>query len=104
MAENARGRDEMEGGQMVGQLRRRGLIAGVAALAAAGLAKLAGAGRAEASHDSTTTYTPDNTMHVDVINTTLGTTSVLSSISGGNPALAGVNNNPATSPGAIGGI
>ncbi len=88
-----------------GGVKRRGLIAGAAALAAAGLAKLAGAGRAEASHDSTTPYTSDNTMHVDVVNTTLQTTTVLSSAAAGRvPALEGTNNNPATSPGGIGGI
>src|SRR6266540_534737 len=79
-----------------GGVKRRGLIAGAAALAAAGLAKLAGAGRAEASHDSTTPYTSDNTMHVDVVNTTLQTTTVLSSAAAGRvPALEGTNNNAA---------
>ena len=70
-----------------GQLKRRGLIAGAAALAAAGLARLAGDQRAEAAHDSVTAYTPDNTMHVDVNNTTASKTSITRSGSANVAAL-----------------
>ncbi len=44
------GQAESAGVGGVAPLKRRGLIAGLAALAAAGLAKLAGPGRAEATH------------------------------------------------------
>jgi hypothetical protein len=50
-----------------GQLKRRGMMAGVAALAGAGLAKLLGPGRAEAGHDGT------NVFHLGVGNNLWGT-------------------------------
>ncbi len=50
------------------QLKRRGLIAGAAALAAAALAKLAGPERAEASHDGAGTVAADLVFHLGVIN------------------------------------
>ncbi len=57
MDEQQRVEAESAGVGGMGQLKRRGLIAAGAALAAAWLAKLAGPERAQAAHDSTTTYT-----------------------------------------------
>jgi len=107
-----------------GQVKRRGLIAGAAALLAAGLAKLA-----EAAHKPTeTTYDGQHVLHVDQVNTTASITEIRRSGSANVPALqvnnlanggdgmvaatigagkAGVlgeNNSAADSPGGLGGI
>src|SRR6266540_1679681 len=107
-----------------GQVKRRGLIAGAAALLAAGLAKLA-----EAAHKPTeTTYDGQHVLHVDQVNTTASITEIRRSGSANGPALqvnnlanggdgmvaatigagkAGVlgeNNSAADSPGGLGGI
>ncbi len=68
MGQQERVEAESVGVAGMGPLKRRGLIAGLAALAAAGLAKLAGPERAEAGHDTTTVYNPVQVMHLGVIN------------------------------------
>ena len=57
----------------VGTLKRRGLLAGAAALAASGVAKLTGPGHAEAANT-----TPEDVLHADATNTTIGQTDILS--------------------------
>ena len=60
----------------VGVLKRRGLLAGAAALLAGGLAKLGAAQRVQAAHDGS----PDQTvLHADTQNTTSGTTTIFRS-------------------------
>ncbi len=61
-------------GMGVGVLKRRGLLAGAAAIVAGGLARLAGPGRAEAAHNATTGYTSESVMHADFVNTTTSNT------------------------------
>jgi len=53
-------------------LKRRGLLAGAAALLGAGAAKLTGPGHAEAAHTA-----PEDVLHADVVNTTTGETEIL---------------------------
>jgi hypothetical protein len=57
-------------------LKRRGLLAGVAALVGGGLARLSAAERTEAAHDLNIVYDPETVVHVDVTNTTTGTTAI----------------------------
>ena len=57
-------------------LKRRGLLAGAAALLGAGAAKLAGSGRAEAAHDGS----DEAFIHAGVANTTTGVTLIRTSI------------------------
>ncbi len=65
------------------QLKRRGLIAGVAALVAAGLAKLAGPGRAEATHAAGGTPNADSlALHVGQTNASTGLTTLSGTGSG----------------------
>jgi hypothetical protein len=61
---------------------RRALLTGAAALAGAGLAKLAGPDTAAAGHETGIAYDTQTVMHVDVSNTTAGSTRILSDISG----------------------
>jgi hypothetical protein len=79
-----------------GQLQRRGLMAGVAALAGAGLAKLLGPGRAEAGHDGT------NVFHLGVGDNLWGT-AYLSGAAPSNPMLRVRNSGTGTAD-AIAGI
>ncbi len=76
MGQQQRLEAESAGAGGVGSLKRRGLMAGAAALVAAALARLAGPERAQAAHDSFTGYTSDNTMHVEVNNTTASETRI----------------------------
>jgi hypothetical protein len=61
---------------------RRALLTGAAALAGAGLAKLAGPDTAAAGHETGVAYDTQTVMHVDVSNTTAGSTRILSDIAG----------------------
>jgi hypothetical protein len=57
-----------------GVLKRRGLLAGMVALATAGMAKLAGP--AEAAHNNTTAYSSESVLHADSVNTTAQSTTI----------------------------
>jgi hypothetical protein len=61
-------RKQSEAASAGGELQRRGLLAGVAALVAAGLAKVLSAERADAGHDAVTAPTATNVLHLGVIN------------------------------------
>lgn len=61
---------------------RRGLVAGMVALAAAGLAKLSTPERADSRHNTNIAYDSQTIMHVDVTNTTAGSSRISSKISG----------------------
>jgi hypothetical protein len=73
--------------------RRAILLAGGAALAGAAAAALAGAERADAGHNTDIAYDTQTVMHVDVTNTTAGSTRVSTNISG-TAAFVGLNNYP----------
>src|SRR5687767_720414 len=64
-------------------LKRRGLLAGAAAVIGAGLAKLGTPERTEAGHAA-----PEDVFHVDVVNTTSFSTIISGSVSGA-PVLMG---------------
>jgi hypothetical protein len=72
---------------------RRALLTGAAALAGAGLAKLAGPDTAAAGHETAVGYDTQTAMHVDVSNTTAGSTRILSNIAG-TAAFVANNNHP----------
>jgi hypothetical protein len=72
---------------------RRHLLAGGAALAGAALAKLAGPESAEAGHNTNVAYDSQTVMHVDVKNTSAGSTRVSTNISG-TAAFVALNNYP----------
>ena len=75
-------------------LDRRSVVAvAAAALSGAALAKLAGAEDAEAGHDTNIAYDSQTTMHLDVTNTTAGSTRISSNISG-TAAMVVLNNYP----------
>ena len=74
-------------------IRRRGLLAGGAAFVAATIAKLTGSDSARAGHDTNIAYDSQTTMHVDVTNTTSGSTRISSNISG-TAAFVALNNYP----------
>ena len=78
---------------MVGGSKRRGLLAGAVALAAAALAKLGTPAPAQAGHNTNIAYDSQTTMHLDVTNTTAGSTRISSNISG-TAAFVGLNNYP----------
>ena len=78
-----------------GVTKRRGLLAGAAAVVAGGLARLAGLGRAEAAHNSTTDYTPESVLHADFVNTTASAT-IIKSDTGFTPFM--VQNTTADTP------
>jgi hypothetical protein len=73
-------------------IHRRGLLAGMAALVGAGLAWL-GERLANAGHDTNIAYDSQTTMHLDVTNTTAGSTRISSNISG-TAACVILNNYP----------
>src|SRR6266540_2835095 len=112
---NGHGRDEMERAQPAGQVKRRGLIAAAAALAAAGLAKLAGPERAEATHTVGGTPNADSiALHVGQFNpandqttlnrSTAGSGLVVSTVGAGSRGVFGSNSTPGGAPDALGGI
>ena len=72
---------------------RRAVLTGAAALAGAGVAKLAGPDSAKAGHETNIAYDSQTAMHVDVTNTTAGSTRVSSNISG-TAAFVALNNYP----------
>lgn len=72
---------------------RRGVFAGIVALAAAGLAKLAAPGRAQAGHNTNIAYDSQTVMHLDVTNTTAGSSRISSNIAG-TAAFVALNNYP----------
>lgn len=73
--------------------RRDLLVAGGAALAGAAAAALAGADRADAGHNTDIAYDTQTVMHVDVTNTTAGSTRISTNISG-TAAFVALNNYP----------
>jgi len=74
------------GERLNGVLKRRGLLAGAAALATAGLAKLDGADRVKAAH-----FNSDEAfIHAGAFNTTTNTTAIVATLSSG-PSLAAAN-------------
>ena len=78
----------------VGALKRRGLIAGLAALAAAGLAKLAGPERAEATHSPMTGTPAADTiaLHVGQTNPATAQTTLSTTTGGGGFTLFKLDN------------
>src|SRR5262245_55752382 len=74
-------------------LGRRGLVAALAAGGAALWARFGGSERAEAGHDTDIAYDSQTTMHLDVTNTTAGSTRISSNISG-TAAFVALNNYP----------
>jgi hypothetical protein len=72
---------------------RRAVLAGAAALAGAGFAKLAAPDSAKAGHNTDIVYDSQTTMHLDVTNTTAGSTRISSDISG-SAAFVALNNYP----------
>jgi hypothetical protein len=75
------------------RIGRRGLVAGGVAALAAAAAKLAGPDAAKAGHDTNIAYDSQTTMHLDVTNTTAGSTRISSNISG-TAAFVALNNYP----------
>lgn len=75
------------------RMGRRGLVAGGAAALAALAAKAVGADEAQAGHNTDIVYDSQTTMHLDVTNTTAGSTRISSNISG-TAAFVGLNNYP----------
>ena len=73
--------------------RRNIITGGLAALSGAVLAKLAGPEKAAAGHDTNIVYDSQTAMHLDVTNTTSGSTRVSSDISG-TAAFVVLNNYP----------
>jgi hypothetical protein len=76
-----------------GPVARRELLTGGAALAGAAIAGLAGAEAAKGGHNTNVPYDTQEVMHVDVTNTTAGSTRISSDISG-TAAFVGLNNYP----------
>jgi hypothetical protein len=74
-------------------LQRRGLLAGGAAAAAAAVVALATAERADAGHDGVAAYSADTAMHLDVTNSTAGSTRISSNVAT-TAAFVGLNNYP----------
>ena len=74
-------------------IQRKALLAGGAAAAAAAVVALASADRADAGHNTDVVYDSQTAMHVDVTNTTAGSTRVSSNISS-TAAFVGLNNYP----------
>src|SRR5262245_7205187 len=74
-------------------LGRRGLVAALAAGGAAVWARFSSSERAEAGHDTNIAYDSQTTMHLDVTNTTAGSTRISSNISG-TAAFVALNNYP----------
>src|SRR4051812_9993713 len=74
-------------------LARRGLLTAAVALGAATWAKLTGAPPAHAGHNTNIAYDSQTTMHLDVTNTTAGSTRISSNISG-TAAFVALNNYP----------
>jgi hypothetical protein len=72
---------------------RRALVTGAAALAGGGLVKLAAPDTAAAGHNTDIAYDSQTAMHVDVTNTTTGSTRISSNISG-TAAFVALNNYP----------
>ena len=72
---------------------RRGIFAGLAAVVAAGLAKLGTPDRAQAGHNTNIAYDSQTVMHLDVTNTTVGSSRISSNISG-TAAFVALNNYP----------
>jgi hypothetical protein len=79
--------------QKKGLDRRNIFTVALAALSGAALAKLAGPEEAEAGHDTNIAYDSQTTMHLDVTNTTAGSTRISSNISG-TAAMVVLNNYP----------
>ena len=115
MGQQERVEAESAGAGGMGPLKRRGLIAGLAALAAAGLAKLAGPERAEATHTVGGTPNADSiALHVGQFNSTDGQTTlnrstagsglVVSTLGAGSRGVFGSNGTAGGAPGALGGI
>ena len=73
--------------------RRNIITGGLAALSGAVLAKLAGPEKAAAGHDTNIVYDSQTAMHLDVTNTTSGSTRISSNISG-TAAMVVLNNYP----------
>jgi hypothetical protein len=69
------------------------VFAGIVALAAAGLAKLTTPERAQAGHNTNIGYDSQTVMHLDVTNTTAGSSRISSNISG-TAAFVALNNYP----------
>jgi hypothetical protein len=76
-----------------GVLKRRGLLTGLAALAGGGLARAGTATPAEAGHNTNIAYDSQTVMHLDVTNTTAGSSRISSNISG-TAAFVALNNYP----------
>jgi hypothetical protein len=76
-----------------GPVARRELLTGGVALAGAAIAGLAGAEAAKGGHNTNVAYDSQEVMHVDVTNTTAGSTRISSDISG-TAAFVGLNNYP----------
>lgn len=76
-----------------GPLARRGLVMGGVALAGAAVAGVATAEPAAAGHNSNIAYDTQTVVHVDVTNTTAGSTRISSNVSG-TAAFVALNNYP----------
>jgi hypothetical protein len=74
-------------------LKRRGLLAGAAAIVGAGIAKATTPDRADAGHNTNIAYDTQTVMHLDVTNTTAGSSRISSNISG-TAAFVALNNYP----------
>ena len=72
---------------------RRGLVATLVALGGAAVAKLISSERAEAGHNTNIAYNSQTVMHLDVTNTTAGSSRISSNISG-TAAAVFLNNYP----------
>jgi hypothetical protein len=72
---------------------RRGLVATLVALGGAAVAKLISSERAEAGHNTNIAYDSQTVMHLDVTNTTAGSSRISSNISGTAAAVV-LNNYP----------
>jgi hypothetical protein len=72
---------------------RRGLVATLGALGGAAVAKLISSERAEAGHNTNIAYASQTVMHLDVTNTTAGSSRISSNISGTAAAVV-LNNYP----------
>jgi hypothetical protein len=79
--------------QEVDSPSRRALLTGAAALAGGGLAKLAAPDTAAAGHNTDIVYDTQTVMHVDVTNTTAGSTRISSDIAG-TAAFVALNDYP----------
>jgi hypothetical protein len=86
-------RTEQAGARATERLKRRGLLGAAAALAGAAVAKLASAGTVSAGHNTIIAYDSQTVMHLDVTNTTAGSSRISSNISG-TAAFVALNNYP----------